>query len=176
MATVESAKSGRAKCRKCKASIAKGDLRFGNEVETAFGESVYWYHLNCAAAATPVELARALETTSEDIPNRADLDKQILAGRKGAKPTVFPYAERAASGRSTCLACSDKIAKGDLRVAIESEIDTGAFTKKGPKYLHAGCATKHAGDDGLVEALEKHSTSLSDTDLLELKKLLQALT
>lgn len=43
---IEAAKSGRAKCRKCKEKIEKGELRFGHEVANAFSDStLQWYHL-----------------------------------------------------------------------------------------------------------------------------------
>jgi hypothetical protein len=54
---LEIAKSGRAKCRKCKQAIAKGELRFGEETVNAFSDSgepsYFWYHLGCAAKARP---------------------------------------------------------------------------------------------------------------------------
>ncbi len=165
---IEAAKSGRAKCRKCKQPIAKGELRLGHEFESQFGESTYWYHLACAAEAKPVELQEAMDSYAGDLPDRADLEKALESAKKSAKPTVFPYAERAPSGRSGCISCGDKIAKEDLRVAVEEEIDTGSFVTKGARYLHAKCAKDYIGDENLLELLKKHSTSLDDKDLDEL--------
>jgi len=49
---VEAARSGRAKCRICRSQIAKGEVRIGVPPDDdAFGSSVRWYHLDCAAAS-----------------------------------------------------------------------------------------------------------------------------
>ena len=49
--TIETAKTGRAKCRACRQPIEKGALRFGEEQPSAFAEGLQmaWYHLACAA-------------------------------------------------------------------------------------------------------------------------------
>ena len=52
---IEEAKSGRAGCRTCRKPIAKGELRFGEEVENQFadaGETTHrWHHMACAAGS-----------------------------------------------------------------------------------------------------------------------------
>ena len=62
--TIEEAKSGRAGCRTCRKPIAKGELRFGEEVENQFadgGETTYrWHHLTCAAGSKTDELRATL--------------------------------------------------------------------------------------------------------------------
>jgi len=170
---IEEAKSGRAKCRKCKSAIAKGDLRFGHEVVNAFspdGEMTHqWYHLGCAAEKLPVELGQAVAEFEGEIPDRAELEKKMAAGKKKAKPSKYPYAEKAPSGRSTCVECGEKIAKGEYRVAVEREIDTGSFTTSGAGYLHPMCALDHVEDpDGLMEQVRVNSVSLSEEELEEL--------
>jgi len=169
---IEAAKSGRAKCRQCKQAIGKGDLRLGHEFESQFGESTYWYHLKCAADAKPVELQEAMDSFTDDIPDKADLEKALKGAKKHVKATVFPYAERAPSGRSSCISCKDKIPKEELRVAVEEEIDTGSFVTKGARYLHAKCASDYTGEDKLLDLLKAHSTTLEDKDIAELAKLL----
>ena len=49
--TIETAKTGRSKCRACRETIEKGALRFGEEQPSAFAEGLQmvWYHLACAA-------------------------------------------------------------------------------------------------------------------------------
>src|SRR5947209_5684823 len=50
---IEPAPSGRASCRGCKAPIAKGDLRFAEELANPYsdegGTSFRYWHLACAA-------------------------------------------------------------------------------------------------------------------------------
>ena len=45
----EYAKSGRAKCKACKADIPKGDLRLAAMVQSPFfdGKQAHWFHSNC---------------------------------------------------------------------------------------------------------------------------------
>jgi len=173
---IETAKSGRAKCRKCKTGIAKGELRFGHEVENTFspdGGMVHqWYHLGCGAEARPAELGEALAAFSGEIPDRTALEQKIAQGKGKQKPSRFPYGERAPSGRSACILCGERIEKGDLRVAVEREIDTGAFVTSGAGYLHPGCALEHVDDEGLVEAVRANTTALSAEELDELVELI----
>lgn len=170
---IETAKTGRAKCRKCRESIAKGLLRFGHEVPNDFAEGELthrWYHLACAAKAQPLELALGLAEHEGEIPERAELEAEIAINKKKVKPSTFPYAERAPSGRSSCLACEEKIEKGVLRVAVEREVDAGAFGRPSAGYLHPGCAVEYTGQDGaaLLAELKTHSTQLEAADFEEL--------
>jgi predicted nucleic acid-binding Zn ribbon protein len=153
---IESAKSGRASCRVCRKKIEKGELRFGEEAPNAFdpdgGSSYFWHHLACAAQKKPNELKQALAAFTGEIPNRAEIDALLQAA-----PPDFPYAERAPTGRSKCLACGTAIEKDALRVAIEREVDTGAFVTKGAGYLHLACAKGHVNDPELLGKLKAHS-------------------
>lgn len=170
--TIETAKSGRAKCRKCKKAIVKGELRFGEEVVNAFspdGDMTYrWYHLECGAATRPAELGQALADFDGDVPDRAALEKKMGEGKRKQKPKNFPYGEHAPSGRSTCIQCNEKIGKGELRVAVEREVDTGSFVTTGAGYLHPGCAMEYVDDEELAEQIRANSTQLSGDELDEL--------
>jgi poly [ADP-ribose] polymerase len=177
--TIEVAKTGRASCRTCKKPIAKDTLRFGEEVPNAFaaGEMTYqWHHLECAAKKKPGPLKIALDATTLEIPNRAELEKAMAEGAKKEKPTTFPYAERAPTGRSTCMVCSEAIAKGELRVAVEREVDTGSFVTKGAGYLHPACSLEHVGEDieTFFGKLKASSGNLDAADLDTLKAELEA--
>lgn len=163
---IEEAKSGRASCRTCKKPIAKGELRFGEEAPSAFGDapSMRWHHLMCAAQKLPAELTAALDAHPEPVPNRAELDQTMAeALAKGhAKPGGYPFADKAPTGRARCLQCREAIEKDALRVAIEREIDTGAMVTKGAGYLHPGCVAGYleasGGDrDALIEGLRANS-------------------
>jgi len=166
---IEVAKTGRAKCRKCKQAIAKDELRFGEEAVNAFapdgGMTYRWYHLACAATACPAELGQSLAAHDGEIPDRAALEQQIAEGKRKQKPKTFPFAERAPSGRSTCIECERKIEKDELRIAIEREIETGSFMSRGAGYLHPACAVSHLGDDALAEKIRGNSTQLSPEEL-----------
>lgn len=170
---IEEAKSGRASCRTCKKTIAKGELRFGEEAPNAFGDSpsMRWHHMACAAEKLPAELKAAMDEYPETIPDRAELDKAIDESlKKGrGKPGGFPYADRAPTGRAKCMQCEEPIAKDSIRVAVEREIDTGAMVTRGAGYLHPKCVAENlenvGGDkDELVAALRTNSR-LAQADL-----------
>jgi hypothetical protein len=172
---IEESKSNRATCRTCREKIDKGVLRFGEETVNTFssdgGTSYFWHHLTCAAGKVPAKVKEALATYTGLIPDREKLDAILAAppkAAKGAPKAAFPYAERAATGRSKCLACDEAIDKGTLRVAVEREVDTGSFTTTGPGYLHPGCALEHTGDDDLLEKIKANMPDLPEADLNEL--------
>lgn len=179
--TIEIAKSGRASCKTCKQPIAKDELRFGEETVNQFsdsgGTSYRWHHLPCAAKKLPMALKSALDAYEGDVPDRAGLDATIEASKAKAKPASFPYADRAATGRSKCQVCHETIAKGELRVAVEREVDTGMFQTKGAGYMHPKCVPgwlvgEYAGEmtaESLVQGIEANSTAIDAAALEEIK-------
>jgi Poly(ADP-ribose) polymerase and DNA-Ligase Zn-finger region len=164
---IESAKSGRAACRSCKEKIAKGELRFG-ESNQMFEGSYRWHHLKCAAEKLPVLLANTLaEHTGDEIPDRQQLEDTIASSRKGK---AVPRGELAPSGRASCMACGDKIAKAALRVVAERDVE-GLGQR--PGYLHPKCALEHVGLP--AEDLEPDLRANSDLDETQLTTLLAEL-
>ena len=148
---IEVSPSGRATCKTCKTSVAKGDLRFGEEYASGFsdGMSYRWHHLLCAAKKLPYELEETLATFAGDVPDRAAVDAAITEAKKKVKPkpAALPYADRAPTGRAKCIVCTEAIAKDAFRVAIEREVDTGGFTTKGAGYLHPACVASWASEN-----------------------------
>ena len=170
---IEEAKSGRASCRTCKKTIAKGELRLGIEAANAFGDtpSMQWHHLLCAAAKLPAELQEALKAYVGDVPDRDALDKAmadaIASGH--AKPAGLPYSDRAPTGRAKCMQCAEPIAKDTLRVAVERELEVGATMTTGAGYLHPACVSAHVeakdGDKEELVAAVRTNSRLPDEDL-----------
>jgi poly [ADP-ribose] polymerase 1 len=76
---IESSKSGRAKCRACKETIAKGVWRYGEEEVSASFDGTYvrWYHLACAVDRRPTG-------TSRDLPTLQGVMPQTEWGRCGS--------------------------------------------------------------------------------------------
>ncbi|MEZ4364300.1 MAG: hypothetical protein R3B48_29265 [Kofleriaceae bacterium] len=149
---IEEAKSGRASCRTCKKTIAKGELRLGVEVANAFGDSpsMQWHHLACAAGKLPAELKEALTAFAGEVPDRAALEQAMTAAytKGGAKPGGFPYVDRAPTGRAKCMECEQAIAKDSFRVAVEREIEMGASSQRGAGYLHPSCVVANLENIG----------------------------
>lgn len=153
MHTIEPAKSGRATCRGCKKKIEKGELRFGNYNE--MWENYQWYHLACGAGFNPSGFKEAVEDYDDEIPN---LDEVLESAKTAARKNTFPRAEPAPSGRAACMQCEEKIAKDELRVVVEREIED--FGKR-PGYLHPACAAEFTG----IDAAELRATILENSGL-----------
>jgi hypothetical protein len=169
--TIEVAKTGRAKCRTCRQAIEKDALRFGEEQPSAFteGMQMVWHHLACAAKTKPVQVKSALDAFGGEVPDRAELDKLMAEADQTA--TVFPYAERASTGRSKCLHCKEPIEKGAWRVATEREVEFGGMARAGAGYLHPACAAEFLEkEEDLMAALRKNSRGLADADLADLEQ------
>ncbi|HEY3236720.1 MAG TPA: PARP-type zinc finger-containing protein, partial [Polyangiaceae bacterium] len=64
---IERASSGRAKCRVCGQAIAKGEERLGEALPNAYGEgeSLFWFHLGCAACCRPESFLGVLEQQAD---------------------------------------------------------------------------------------------------------------
>lgn len=167
---IEAAKSSRSTCRGCRRRIEQGEMRFGAD-EAGFygdGESYSWFHLRCAAQRLPDRALTALKAEGPtSIPDFAALvDACERAVQKAA--SRYPYGERAPTGRARCLECREPIEKGELRVAVEREINAGSFVQTGAGYLHPACAVVHLSDPELGEILKRNSSMLSAAEKAEL--------
>ncbi|MEZ4234982.1 MAG: hypothetical protein R3F59_02220 [Myxococcota bacterium] len=172
---VEISPSGRAKCRGCKESIPKGVVRFGESYDSAFtgGEALRYWHLLCAAKKLPVQVERALSEFDGDVPDKEQVVAELTAAKKkkgkGAVKAPLPHADLAPTGRARCLACSEPIPKGSVRVAVEREVDGPMGPMKSAGYLHPACALGFAEEQGedtddFVERLFQNSIHLEDAD------------
>src|SRR6185369_5793209 len=107
------------------------------------------------------ELKETLATYAGELPDRVALEKAIEEGGKKQKPNVFPYAEKAPSGRSKCLVCQVTIPKGALRIAIERKVETGSFSTSAPGYLHPACVKdSETPKEGLLDSLKANSKGM----------------
>ncbi|MEQ1503400.1 MAG: hypothetical protein ABMB14_14275 [Myxococcota bacterium] len=171
---VEVAPTGRAKCRGCKETIPKGEIRFGETYDSAFsdGESLRYWHLLCAAKKLPARLEPAMTAFGGAIPNKAEVDAEMAKAKKSGKASAgarFPHAQIASTGRARCLGCSEPLEKGKLRVAVEREIEGPMGLMKSPGYLHPACALGWAEEqgedsDGFAEQVLANSGHLTDDE------------
>ncbi len=140
---IEAAPTGRASCRGCKQAIGKGELRFCEEFQNAYGEpgtlSYRYWHLPCAATKMANELRGTLASYDGPVPERAALE---AAAEAHAKPEM-PHAERAPNGRARCKGCDEPIQKGELRVAFERVFEGPMGAQKGAAYAHPGCLVRY---------------------------------
>jgi hypothetical protein len=143
---IETAPSGRASCRGCKKTIAKGELRFGEEFQNPYSEDGslgyrYW-HLSCAASKLANELRQALVAFDAEggvVPDREALEALVATHLR----PEMPHAERAPNGRAHCKGCDEAIKKGELRVAFERVFEGPMGPQKGAAYVHAGCVGRY---------------------------------
>lgn len=159
---LESAKTGRAKCRGCDRRIEKGDLRFGERVPNAFGdgESTLWFHLRCAAYKRPEPF---LETLPEhEVEGAAELAEAAHAGIEHRRLPRLNGAERAASGRAKCRCCRQTIERDSWRLALVF-FEEYRFEPSG--FIHAGCAAEYFGTTDLVDRLRYFSPELDEREL-----------
>lgn len=145
-ATIEAAKSGRAKCRRCRQSIGKGELRLGEQVDNPYGEgdATLWYHLACGTIKRPQAFLVAEQSFSEEIPERSQLTLLAEAGQRLPCLCQLAAIEAAPSGRARCQHCHELIEKGDLRLVRHNDADLMAVPTN--SYIHLSCALKYARD------------------------------
>jgi hypothetical protein len=181
---IEVSPSGRAKCRACKETVAKGDVRFAETYDSAFsdGEAFRYWHLPCAAKKIPALVKPALAAYGDPIANRAEVEKTIddaLKKGKGSAAAPLPHADLAPNGRAKCLVCGETLEKGKVRVAVEREVDTPMGPRTGAGYLHPGCAPGWAEEQGedteaFGERVLAHSGHLPEAELAVLRELFAA--
>jgi hypothetical protein len=164
---IELAPTGRAKCRACGESVAKGSLRFGERVPNPYGEgeATHWFHLTCAAEQRPEKLAAPLQAQAGDIPNRDELFRIVEQGRQNPKLGSVRRAEQAPSGRARCQHCREPIEKGGWRIAFEREPEPMAVAAV--SYLHLRCGPAYFGEAGLRDKLLRLSDGLPAAELDE---------
>jgi hypothetical protein len=169
---IETASSGRAKCRACGRTISKGELRFGEAVANAYaeGETLLWFHVPCAACARSEQLKGTLEGATLEVPERAWLERAMELGTLHHRVQRIARAERASSGRATCRACHELIEKGSLRIALQM-FEESRMSPIGT--IHAKCAFPYFGTADVLDHLERFSPDLSESDVNELGALVR---
>jgi hypothetical protein len=138
---IEVSPSGRAACRGCKKPVAKGELRFAESYALPGGDEGFRYwHLACAAPKLGTHLKGAMSAYGGDIPDREALEATIAKAPQKTVDRPLPHVDRAPTGRAKCMVCAEPIEKGSHRIAVERELETGAFVTRGAGYLHPKCA------------------------------------
>jgi hypothetical protein len=170
---IEPAKTSRASCRGCGRNIARGDLRFGESLPNAYGEgeSMFWFHLTCAACMRPEKLEAALEHGPDGIPDRDQLQRTANEGIAHARLTRLVRAERAPSGSAHCRHCRELIGKGAWRIALQV-FEDGRMQPIGT--IHAECAADYFGTADILNRIRQLTEGLSHADLAEIAERVQA--
>jgi hypothetical protein len=165
---IEPASSGRAKCRGCGRAIAARELRFGESLPNPYaeGETLYWFHLTCAALMRPEKTLEALAKDDAPIEERAWLESVARRGVEYPRLPRLARAERAASGRAHCRLCREPIEKGTFRLSLQM-FEEGRFAPIGT--IHLGCAEAYLGTADIVDRLLRLTPELTASDVAELE-------
>ena len=155
----EPAASGRAKCRGCGRTLAKGEWRFGERLPNPFGEGevTHWFHPECAAWKRPEAVVAGLAEAPPELPDRATLER--IAASSAAAPRVSRVdgAERAPSSQARCRHCKQPIEKGAWRIRLVFH-EEGTFSPGG--FIHLPCHTAYFEGADVVAAVLHFSPAL----------------
>ena len=99
------------------------------------------------------------------------LSQQAQLGVAHRRLPRVSTAGRATSGRATCRACKDVIAKDTWRIALVF-YDDGRFVPSG--FIHAGCTQSYIETTDILDRVKHFSPDLSAADLEELRAAISA--
>jgi hypothetical protein len=172
---IETAPTGRAKCRGCGRRIAAAELRFGERLPNPFadGETTYWYHLDCGAFKRPEPFLEALAAREEPLDGRERLESEAKRGVAHRRLPRVDGAERAPTGRAQCRSCREPIAKGAVRIRLVF-FEDGRFEPSG--YVHARCARTYFETTDVLPRVKRFAPDLGNEDLEEIRRELELST
>jgi hypothetical protein len=161
---IESAPTGRAKCRGCGEKIAASVLRFGESLPNPFaeGETTHWFHLECAAYKRPEPFLETLEARAEPLPDGERLAAEARYGIAHRRLPRLSGVERAPSGRAQCRSCRNPIEKGAWRIPLVF-YEEGQFAPSGS--IHVSCAQAYFETTDVLPRLKRFAPGLSEADL-----------
>lgn len=173
---IEAAPTGRSKCRGCGERIESGTLRLGESLPNPFadGETLHWFHPECAAFKRPELVLEVLAAGAPQVEDAAGLAAVAQASLDHPRLQRANGLERAASGRAACRACKTPIEKGAWRIALVYH-EEGRFSPAG--YLHLACARTYFEAPttlDLMPRLRRFSPRLAEPDLREVEAMLTA--
>ena len=147
-----------------------GALRFGERLPNPYadegGEMTHWFHLPCAAYRRPEPLLEILAASAAAIADVDQLTQQAQLGVTHRRLPRVSTAGRASSGRATCRACKEAIAKDSWRIALVF-YDDGRFVPSG--FIHAGCTRSYIETTDIMDRVKHFSPDLSASDLEDLR-------
>ena len=126
----------------------------------------HWFHLTCAAYRRPEPFLETLAAASDKTADADQLSQQAQLGVAHRRLPRVSTAGRASSGRATCRACKDAIAKDTWRIALVF-YDDGRFVPSG--FIHAGCTQSYIETTDILDRVKHFSPDLSAADLEQLR-------
>jgi hypothetical protein len=126
----------------------------------------HWFHLPCAAYRRPEPFLETLAGAAVAIDGADQWSQQAHLGVTHRRLPRVSTAGRATSGRATCRACKEAIAKDTWRIALVFYED-GRFVPSG--FIHAGCTQSYLETTDILDRVKHFSPDLSAADLEELR-------
>jgi hypothetical protein len=168
---IEQATTGRAQCRTCGKKIEKGEWRFGEKRDNAFGEgeSTLWFHPLCAAYSRPEQLLEL--TVTETIQDAERLQPIAAAGVANPRLTRVGAASRAPTARASCRHCHEAIDKNAWRIGL---VFFEEFRFNAGGYIHAKCAGPYFETTDVLERVRHFSPELTSEELAEIQAVIDA--
>ena len=169
---IEPAASGRSKCRGCKQSIGKGEYRFGECLPNPFadGDMTLWFHIDCSALRRPDAFLEVIKEHADKIENLERLRAAAEEGVAHHRLQRLCRVEKAPSGRASCRACREAIARDEWRIGLEF-FEEGAFNPSG--YVHLGCSGEYFGTTAILPRVRRFSPGLTAQELKDIETLLK---
>jgi hypothetical protein len=167
--SIESAASGRSKCRGCAQPIQRAELRFGERVPNHFGEgeTTLWFHPLCAAYKRPQPLLETLAVTAESVPDRESLERAALRSVAHERLQRIDGAERSPSGQAKCRSCQEPISRGSWRIRVVF-YEEGRFAPGG--YVHLACRKDYFETGDILDQVLQLSPALGAAERDELSR------
>ncbi|MCA9663969.1 MAG: DUF3553 domain-containing protein [Myxococcales bacterium] len=156
--SIESARSGRARCRACKKKIERGELRLREVFGSQYSQDVIsrFYHLGCGADRKPIVLRQALDRYTGPLDRRDELEARIEAALK-----VRDLAQATPTTSTQYLEFRDSMAKGEDEQARLVFADWLQSVGDPRGELIAAQTQKEQADDPKARAAaEKHEREL----------------
>jgi hypothetical protein len=120
-----------------------------------------WFHPLCAAYKRPQALLEALAESTEDVPDRENLERAARRSVTHRRVPRVDGAERSPSGQARCRSCHEPIARGNWRIRIVF-YEEGRFSPGG--YIHLTCRQVYFETDEVLDQLLHFSPALSDAE------------
>lgn len=165
----ETAASGRSKCRGCRQPIAKGELRFGENLPNPFGEGevTHWFHPGCAAYKRPDAFLEGLAIATQEMPDREALERAARSTLEGPRLPRIDGAERSPTSQARCRHCKEPIEKGTWRIRLMFH-EEGNFSPGG--FIHLACRKDYFGREDILDQALHFSRDLSAEDRAALRE------
>jgi len=165
----EVAPTGRAKCRACSATIAKGELRFGERSPNPYGEGemTQWFHPVCAAFKRAEPLLEALPEAPEHLGDKAGLETRARATLEHRRLERVDGAERSPTAQAKCRHCRERIERGAWRIRL-TLYESGRFSPGG--FVHLTCYPAYFEGHEVLDRIQHFSPGLEDADRMDLEQ------